>query len=380
MTNLIAEIHGAGQKAVLAITGGGSEAIGQLLQVPGGSRFLLEAIVPYSPAALSALLGSAPQQFCSEPTARAMAMAALERALRFADSEFDRDRLLGVACTASLASDRPKLGAHRCHVAYQCRRATASVSIELAKGRRDRAGEEDLTARLILRFIRDALGLDPEAIELPLLPGESLLHNKCHPAPEWIELLFGPSPSARPVPVNPQAKRSETNPAIFPGAFHPRHAGHLEMARIAREELGRPVEYELSVVNVDKLPLDYVEMRHRAAQFAEDEVLWFTRAPRFVDKAQLFPGATFVVGIDTLGRIGDPRYYENDVEQRDAAIDLFEAQRCRFLVFGRLVKGAFCRLDTLEVPANLKKICREVPEDRFRVDLSSTGLREAMDS
>ena len=43
----IAAMHGSGRKAVLAITGGGSGAIAELLRVPGGSRLLLEALVPY---------------------------------------------------------------------------------------------------------------------------------------------------------------------------------------------------------------------------------------------------------------------------------------------------------------------------------------------
>ena len=65
---------------VLAITGGGSGAIADLLEVPGGSRTVLEAVVPYSAAALVEFLRGKPEQFCSARTARAMAMAAFQRA------------------------------------------------------------------------------------------------------------------------------------------------------------------------------------------------------------------------------------------------------------------------------------------------------------
>jgi hypothetical protein len=44
---LISTLHGSGRKAALAITGGGSGAVGELLRVPGGSRLLIEAQVPY---------------------------------------------------------------------------------------------------------------------------------------------------------------------------------------------------------------------------------------------------------------------------------------------------------------------------------------------
>ena len=49
---LISTLHGSGRKASLAITGGGSGAIGELLRVPGGSRLLIEAQVPYDEQAV----------------------------------------------------------------------------------------------------------------------------------------------------------------------------------------------------------------------------------------------------------------------------------------------------------------------------------------
>src|SRR5262245_59202876 len=76
---LIGKIHTAGRQIVVAITGGGSRAIAELLEVPGGSRTLLEAVVPYSSEALVQFLGGKPEQFCSARTARGMAMAGFQR-------------------------------------------------------------------------------------------------------------------------------------------------------------------------------------------------------------------------------------------------------------------------------------------------------------
>ena len=64
----IAAMHASGRQAVLAITGGGSGAIAELLRVPGGSRLLLEAVVPYDPRALTTFLGFEPEQACSVET------------------------------------------------------------------------------------------------------------------------------------------------------------------------------------------------------------------------------------------------------------------------------------------------------------------------
>ena len=101
-----------------------------------------------------------------------------------------------------------------------------------------------------------------------------------------------------------------------------------------------------------------------------------TRAATFAEKALLAAGATFVVGADTIARISDPRYYDHDATRRDAAIATIARQGCRFLVFGRLIGGAFCTLADLDLPAGLWKLCDEVPEAEFRDDVSSTELRE----
>ena len=73
--DLISALHASGRKAALAITGGGSGAIGKLLHIPGGSRLLVEAQVPYDEQALATFLGTQPAQACSAETAIAMARA-----------------------------------------------------------------------------------------------------------------------------------------------------------------------------------------------------------------------------------------------------------------------------------------------------------------
>ena len=129
---LIEQIHAAATPLVLAITGGGSGAISALLEVPGASATVLEAVVPYSSTALEQWLGGPVDHYCSERTARAMAMAAFERARKLSDA--DPHTLRGIGATASLVSNRPKRGPHRIHVAWQSAESTTVVSCELPKG------------------------------------------------------------------------------------------------------------------------------------------------------------------------------------------------------------------------------------------------------
>src|SRR6185436_12982855 len=135
--------------------------------------------------------------------------------------------------------------------------------------------------------------------------------------------------------------------------------------------------------NVDKPPLDFIEIDRRARQFSPaagvSERIWLSRAARFSEKAELFPGATFVVGVDTITRIGDPSYYGGQESAMHQAIARIAANGCRFLVFCRQVDGEFLTFSDLPIPAQLAQLCQEVPQAEFRLDISSTELRRQRD-
>src|SRR5256886_14007389 len=151
---LISTLHASGRKAALAITGGGSGAVGELLRVPGGSRLLIEAQVPYDEQALATFLGFAPAQACSSDTAIAMARTARARAARLVPAGTD---LVGLGATAALVSDRPRKGEHRFHIAFANAAGIAHCTCVMAKGRRDRAAGEDLVARPIVLWLGHAI-------------------------------------------------------------------------------------------------------------------------------------------------------------------------------------------------------------------------------
>ena len=96
---------------------------------------------------------------------------------------------------------------------------------------------------------------------------------------------------------------------LFPGSFHPLHQGHLGMAQYASQRLGVDAEFEISVTNVDKPALSAQTIGSRLRQFDPEQTVWLTKAPRFVDKTAIFPGATFILGADTVQRLVDPKYY-----------------------------------------------------------------------
>ncbi len=375
--NLIERIHASGKPLVLAVTGGGSRAIAALLEVPGASASVLEAIVPYAAAALEDWLGGPPDRYCSDRTARAMAMAAFERARLL--SQADPHTLRGIGATASLTTTRPKRGPHRVHVAWQSAGNTCATSCMLS-GERSRADEEQLATQLILDAVTDAC-----AVERPVLSvtfRNSIKRREQRATDEWTELLLGRRSfvAVAQEGAEPQATLSGNvllaPRIVFPGAFNPLHSAHQRMAEIAAERYRSPVTFELSITNVDKPPLDFIEIADRLSQLQGKRVL-LTRAATFVEKAQIAPGCVFVVGADTLARTGDEIYYGGEPARRDAAIGAIASAGCRFLVFGRSMDAAFCTLADFAIPATLRALCDEVPESEFREDVSSTELRGA---
>jgi len=370
---LIAASHGSGRKAALAITGGGSGAVGELLRVPGGSRLLIEAQIPYDALALAAFLGFAPAQACSAETAIAMARSARARAAGFAPAGTD---LVGLGATAALVSDRPRKGEHRFHIAFANAAGIAHCTCVLAKGRRDRAAEEDLVSRAIVLWLARACGVAAPSPR-SLFDADDDYAETAVAAVDTIDRLLAGEHDRVTVRPDGQMMLSAPQPSLlFPGSFNPMHEGHVLLARVAEELTQRPLAFEISVTNVDKPPLAAETVRHRLAQFAWKWPVELTRAPTFVEKSRLFPGTIFVVGADTAERLFGPKYYGDDEARMHMALEEIANAGSSFLVAARIdAAGRIRTLNDIPVPRRYADLFTEIPEHRFRLDTSSSEIR-----
>src|SRR5947208_12776204 len=275
---LIAGLHASGRKAALAITGGGSGAIAELLRVPGGSRLLIEAQIPYDAQALAMFLGFAPAQASSADTAIAMARTARARAASLAPANSDggtelvaRD-LVGLGATAALVSDRPRKGEHRFHIAVANAAGIAHCTCVMAKGRRDRAAEEDLVSRAIVLWLARACGVAAPSPRSLIDADEhyaEAAYAETGVAPvnksaDTIDQLLAGELDRLTVQPDGQMVLSAPQPSVlFPVSFNPMHEGHVLLARVAEEHRQQPLAFEISVTNVDKPPLAADPVRNR---------------------------------------------------------------------------------------------------------------------
>ena len=153
----IRAIHDSPLRIVLSVTGGGVLAVSDLLTVPGGSRTILEAGVPYSVKSLYELMGSELEPHVSDEAALAMADGCLARAQYLVSTPKPGTEpwpLAGISCTAALVTEPPRRGEDRAHIAAVSDSGTR-IARKITYETDDRIEQDRETSDAILTLIAE---------------------------------------------------------------------------------------------------------------------------------------------------------------------------------------------------------------------------------
>lgn len=413
-----------------------------LFTVPGASNSIMNAGVPYSSPALAELLQEDNiSQACSVDTAMLMSAAAFKKTVSELLCQ-SRDlnclstvNIFALSCTAALVSTQQKKGQHRCHVGATTSHYSKTWSLYMNKGERSREDEDYVCSRLILEAISACSHVPPlsdryllESHETPIqgIRTEQIYSTTNSLTTENALANLLSSKSGMAVFVRRESGlhsehdsdtdsdllvyediRLPKHTIVYPGSFNPLHEGHVQLVVSAVSAMRQaypsvspiPVIFEISILNADKPPLDKADVSRRVRQFFDNSLLQraslsnvavcVTSRPLFTAKAVLFPDCTFLIGSDTLSRLLHPKYYANSRENMVAALAAMvsgEGERgCRFLVGGRVSSnGEFvsCEqvLNSARLPMNISRAFHGLSEEEFRCDLSSTMIRERLNS
>ena len=362
MKNDISEIHKSPFKIVIVSSGGGSNAISSLLEVPGASNTILESYIPYAKESLDAYLKKQPDHYCSLDTSLSMAAKAFQKAKKIMPKT-DPKFLLGISVTASLVTTYKKMGEHKFYITLQTESYSKSISCVLDKGKRTRDEEEDLVSAYIFMLINEACGLDSSKPD----HDETAKITTVNAEKEWIKLKQNK--------INFVSNHNAKPELLFPGSFNPLHQGHIEMRDLAEKRTGMRVTFEICIENAEKPPLTFHEIDRTIKQFSNNDSWVLTKHGRFSEKAELFPNSVFIIGIDTLVRILDEKFYANRSDML-SHLDRFNDHNINFLVFGRKVNDQFITLDNIELPGSVRSRFTGINESRFRKDISSSSIRK----
>lgn len=297
ISKFVDELNESPYQIMGAITGGGSRFIADYLERGGGSSTIKEFVVPYEQSCLNAFLGGAPREkYCSESTAREMAMASFRR---FEEPNDEYDLGIGVTCSLTTGKGERESRVNQIFVAVHSTIRTSVYHLILNRDlpeQKERNHQEQFAVEAVYKALR--FHTEPQK-KFDDNKHEYYFSTSRDEVDQYLELG-----------ADYLAMTGETV-VIFPGSFNPIHDGHRAMHTQAQELLGVEPLMEISTVNFEKPPLDYMEIENRMLVMDQEErACLLTQAPLIVDKVEWIRNThneiksiVIVMGEDTLKRI-----------------------------------------------------------------------------
>lgn len=174
-------------------------------------------------------------------------------------------------------------------------------------------------------------------------------------------------------------KEMKSKRYFYPGSFNLLHHGHLAIAHYIERKYNQDVEFEICTCPMDKEPLSIADCDKRLKQFKMlGRICHLSKATTFLEKTMTYANSCgndqiyFMVGMDTISRIDDPKYYLNSKDERDRCLILIKRFGGSFIVFPRV------GFET-HIPSPEMNNIIEFVTDFTPVDVSSTEIRNSQE-
>jgi len=341
------------QRFVITTTGGGYSANKELMSRPGASNTILALNGPYAREATMKHIEEPVDSFASLEAANELSITALKDC-RFLRSQAIQNILefgclnkcFGIGITAALRSATWKKGPHRCYIVITSNMNRLSFSLTLHKGcppsedhpdglpYRSREAEDTLCGNIVILLMAFTCGIIKTEDELydqlwkfyiNIMDKFEMHMDNLDESIFRFDPIISSLRSERIIDILCIPKEDGTfdfvrnalfnkkDLIILPGSFNPLHAGHISCLNEACLIKYTNGLFELCIKNADKPQISDDEIIRRLEKFKFPNTIpiVLTRASLFIDKAKIFPNASFSIGVDLAIRIVNKKYYDN---------------------------------------------------------------------
>ncbi len=375
-------------KLYIIATGAAAKVQYNLWKYPGAGDYLVGAEFPYDTHMTDSLLGyKLGKGYLSDNVATELAMRAYSKCCEAIINQYgfippeNIVQPIGIGVSAAVASNEIRRSnggfggfyltiVHRLGVDHYMKPFSPS------KGQEARDSENTIVDAAILNGLADLWGFHNDKIQI-----NEALFSMNEYTPSQVKELFFQKPHYTACGTRDTGELINTQNTLFmPGTFDPIHDGHRDVITKVEKLTGKRVTLMVTADSVHKEGLSVPKMLEKVAMMRNERfghyeprsLLFTQKDPLFIDKALKYPNAGFVVGVDAIERMLDPKWGQPIVPM----LHKFRNLGTKFYISGRKIDNNIKTLKDINIPETFEELFIEIPNTSS--SFSSTEIRKEL--